>query len=1045
MATTTLTTAQAAAQATADESTALLSAVANAASISTNAAVNASNPNVTVNGTSVSTAAIPGAVSTLVNNITNYQYNPALIQKSIMQTLADVTNGNISIVDPSNPFVFCLEAAAVSTAAFMMKNETNTRKQYPFSAQTQEDLYLHMSDVDYINRFASPSTTTFSLLLPLTEVLNKMVLDPNTGIKQLVIPRNTYFTVANVPFSIQYPIVIQQMQHGGLQIIYDTSILSPLQQLTSNIIKYEIRSNSEGDFIYFEFEVMQFDIISQVGSINAATDFSIGIDFNDQYYYTRAYVENPDGTWTEIATTHSAEIYDINNPTAVLQVINNTTTNGTSTIPFGGTVNISIPQIYTGTGVLNSGVRFDVYETKGPLNMILWEYPFTAFTATWLAIDPNDQTPFVAPLNTFNSIIPFSSNVVSGGTNGVPFSQLQKQVMTNSLGELSLPITNSQISTALEIDGYTIVTNVDNITNRVFLATKSLPLPTDASLLTPAASSIITLFTSIESLLTKATVIDNTGVQAAPSITITPDTIYKNTNGVVSIVTDIELATLLQMNNANIATNVNNNNYLYTPFHYVLDLSNNEFNVRPYYLDNPTIVTQLFVETNATTLLEVNTGTYSIYRTATGYTITVVTVSNVAYKAIPTANLAAQLSFIPNGQSTPAYLMATFMGSTTDGEAIFSFDISTNFNVDINDFIQLTKFQLFGNQPILTGANLLTNFDIIYITSLNPGPQYQTSAIDSELFTYLVPSTSIGITHEILRVKFGYSLDRLWARSRSVISASTYQTYPLNVPRTYENDVYETDVNGSTLQFDSSGKVLMNLLYKKGDPVLLNDGTPVYLHLAGDTVLDSNGNPIVINTRGITRQIDLMLIEGAYWFANDVTASNYRTLMTQSILSWLINDLVNIESNLLEQTDIYFYPNATLGTLSAKVDNGLVTNIDASQSFTVNLYVSQVVYSDSALRTQLTTSTIATIAKQLTQSTFSIDSITSALRSIYGTDVISMNVSGIGGTNNYSVVTILDNSKNCSIKKVLTAMPDNTLVVVEDVTVNYILYQVSNN
>ena len=1050
MSNSTLTTAAQAATLTAEAADAATLAIANAAALAiASAALSSENTNITGSGVSTNNSTPAGAVSTLMSNVTNFQYNPASIQTAIMKTLSDVSNGTISIVDPSNPFVFCLEAASVLTAAFMIKNEANTRKQYPYAAQTPEDLYLHMSDIDYVNRFAVPSSTTFSILLPLNEVLNKMVLDPNTGIKKIVIPRNSYITVANVNFSIQYPIEIRQMQHGGIQVVYDNSVISPLQALTSNIIIHEIRQNTTGEYIFFEFEAMQFDIISQTASLNSATDFTLSVNFTDQYYYTRAYIENTDGTWSEIRTTHTDEIYDINVPTAVLQVINNTdNTVGTSTVTLGGTVNISIPQIYTGTGVLNSGVRFDVYQTKGPLDMILWEYPYTSFTATWLAIDTNDSTVFVAPLNTLSSIIPFSTNVVSGGGNATSFTDLRNQVMTNALGAQSLPITNAQIQNTLAIDGYTIVKNVDNITNRIFLATKGMPTPTDVSLITPAAASIVTINSTIDNLIQISSIIDNSAVGNGSSVTITPDTIYQNINGIVSPLNNSQLGALLALPSAALALSITNGNYLYTPFHYVLDMTNNEFNVRPYYLDNPSISTQLFVASNDTTLLEVNTGTYSIYRSANGYTLTVVTISSAAYQAIPDSEIQAQLSFIPYGQTTPAYLLGTFMGKTNTGERIFSFDLGTNFNVDVNDNIQLTKFQLFANQPILAGTPLLTNFDIVYSTTSPVGNQWVSGDIDKLLSNFLLPvnvlSSLVGITHEVLRVNFGYSLNRLWSRARSVITTITYKKYPINIARVYENDVYETDVNGSVVQFDTSGNPILTLLHSKGDPVLDANNNPVMLHNAGDVMLDSNGNPIPLNNRGMLRQFDMMLIEGAYWFANDAVANNYRTVITQSVLSWLINDLVNIETQLLEQTSIYFYPNSTLGTLQAMVDNGAIVNIDASQSFSVNLYVSQVVYDDDALRSQLSIATISTIGKQLAQSRFSIDTIMSALRVVYGTDVISMQVSGIGGNANYSVVTILDSSKNCSIKKQLTALADGSLIVSEAVTITFILYQLPN-
>ena len=169
--------------------------------------------------------------------------------------------------------------------------------------------------------------------------------------------------------------------------------------------------------------------------------------------------------------------------------------------------------------------------------------------------------------------------------------------------------------------------------------------------------------------------------------------------------------------------------------------------------------------------------------------------------------------------------------------------------------------------------------------------------------------------------------------------------------------------------------------------------------------------------------------------------NNYRTIITQNIVQWLNNDLASLRAELLEETSIYFYPNTTIGTISAVVDNGIVRDIEASQSFTVSLSVTKLVYEDIQLRNRLKISTISTIADLLTKSTISNDIITTALRTQYGTDVVAIHVSGLGGVNNYSVLTIPDNAKRCSIKKRLTALANRSLIVEEDINVEFVLYE----
>lgn len=964
-----------------------------------------------------------GTIKNLLDNVSAVQYNASSIQSAILSQLDDVQNGTATVVDPSNPFVLALESASVLTAAAMIKNEANTRKQYAVLAQTYDDLYRHMSDVDYLNRFAVPSKTTVSMLLDLNEILANAVLDTATGIKKIVIPRNTVFNIAGVNFSIQYPIEIRQLAHGGIQLIYDTTKLSPLQQLSTNVVYSEIRNISQVKYIYFEFEVFQFDIITQTGSLNAISDFSIDTTITDQFYFARVFVDDGNGNWTEIRTTHSDLVYDPTLPTAVVKVV-------------GQNVNVSIPQVYTGTGLLNNGIRVDIYQTKGSLDMILADLPFSSYTADWKAIDPADSNMFTAPINALKNVTIFSNSVVAGGSNGITFDELRTQVINNSTGSKSAPITPAQIASALEVNGYRIVNNVDNITNRIFLATKGMPTPVDKNLITPAASGIATINSTIKDLVQLSTVIDN-----GSSITITPDTIYKRLNGVVKPLTTEQLHTLLNQQANALATDVSNNEYLYTPFHYVMDLVNNELNVRPYYLDGPSVVTKQFVSQNDTTGLQVSVGNYVVVRTATGYKLTITTQSSDAFKAILDATINVQLSFIPEGEITRAYLNGVFVGSTSAGERIYTFDLSTNFNVDSNDMIKLTKFLMFTTQPRLSGAALTTDFDIIFTTNSQMPQQWVSSDIDKKLGDFLLPQGAVGISNEKIRIEFGKALPTLWARARSIASSLTYQRYTTDVPLLYENDVYAKDALGSIIAFTGNTPVY-NILHHRGDPVLDGNGNQVYVHRAGDIVYDAiTGYPVVAEIRDILRQFDIMLIEGTYWFANDTSGSNYRSLIIQNLIGWLTTDLVDLRKQALERTDIYFYPDGSLGDVSAMVNNGLIANISASQSFTVELTVPASVYNDVTLKDQLTLATINEIKNQLANVTVTVDNIITALKAIYGSDVITVSLTGLGGSNNYTVVTMMDNSKRCSIKKKLTALPNGSLIVEEDINVNFIPYK----
>lgn len=969
-------------------------------------------------------------ISELLSNMQNYQYNPALIQQDVLDHLAQVTSGSVNVVDPSNPFVFGLEAATVCTAGFMAKNETNTRKQYPQLAQTPEDLYLHMSDWDYINRFAAPSVANFSFAFDKDELLSRLVTDPTTGITQMVIPRNTQVNAAGVPFSLQYPIVIRQMQHGGINVTYDATEVSPLQALTTNVIASEVRIQNANNWLYFSVPMYQFDIISSQAAVSKATQWTTQVTLTDQYYYTRVWLQNADKTWTEILTTHSAEVYDPTTPTAVLQVVNQTVT-------------VKIPQIYIQSGQVSSVIRVDVYETKGALNMALSSYSPSQFAANWLYLDNNDVLPtnFSAPLKQFNQLAIWSNDQTLDGANALDFPTLRGRVMNNATGPINLPITNVQIQAALQQDGYDVVENVDNITNRVFLATRAMPDPTNPALITAAAASIETISTTLSSLATLGSVISNNN-----SLTITPDTLYQSNAGVVTPLPTATVQALLALPPDQRALAVTQGQYFYSPWHYVLDNTGPEFEVRPYYLDAPSCITTLFVSENDTTLLQVSTAAnYAIVKTSTGYQLQISSSSNDAWKAIPDSKVYVQLAYTPEGETGFAYLMGTLEGTDpTSLERIWTFDLSTNFFADSNNMLQLEKFLMFTTDPMLTACSLTQTFEILWACEAVMDTQYAPGEVDTVLGRFLLPSDVVGVTHEQIRIQFGDALTTLWAATRTVIDSVVYKTWPMDVLSFYTTDVYLPDpVTGENVTI-VDGVITQTILHHAGDPVLNPaTGQQVLLHAKGDVMKDADGNPIPVGTQDVLRQIDLMLLEGVYWFATDQVALDYRTELVDTVLSWLTEDLVSFQAKLLEQTKIYFYPKATTGTINVMINGGLKTTIPAGQSFALTLYVPASVYANTDLQNQLVATSISTIAAQLENDTVAGTAIKVALQAIYGEDVIDCELSGLGGSNSIYVLTVLDASNKCSIRKRLFAQPDNSLIVQEDVSITFIQHQLT--
>ena len=207
-------------------------------------------------------------------------------------------------------------------------------------------------------------------------------------------------------------------------------------------------------------------------------------------------------------------------------------------------------------------------------------------------------------------------------------------------------------------------------------------------------------------------------------------------------------------------------------------------------------------------------------------------------------------------------------------------------------------------------------------------------------------------------------------------------------------------------------------------------------------VLNTLGNPVVLSQRKKLYMLDLVLIEGVYWFATETSSVNYRKTMAETLVSWLTNDLTSIKEQLIENTSLYFYPKTRLGQIKALIENGTITTIEAAQSFKVELYVSAAVSRNEALKAKLTNVTIEQILKTLNSNVVSKDRLIAALKSVYGDDVIGFDITGLGGPLNLEVITVIDPTSRCTIKKKLVVDGDNTLSVKYDVTCNFNRYSV---
>ena len=950
--------------------------------------------------------------------IATVKHNPSAIQRLILQHLED--NG-ISTVDPTNPFVFLLEASTMNSSIAMQQAETLTRRQYPSLAQTDEELYLHMSDVDYLDRFAQPSRTSFTVLMDYEEFLNKAVSTGVGNVRKLTIPKHSEFNVADYRFTLQYPIDLRLMSHGGLQIVYDVSEVSPLYTLESNVVPWSIVNINGVRFIRLDISVTQIQIQPHFDQLNNSTGFNKTFTFTDQFYFARIYVSNNEGNWSEIKSTHTDQVYDPEELTAALQVN-------------GSDLRITIPQIYFTNGLADNDIRIDIYTTRGETNLLLSNYDPASFTVFWRDLDTVETSRFTAPLTNYTGFGVFSDSSVTGGRDSLSFEELRDRVLNNSLGKNNLPITGNQLEATLNNLNYDIKKEIDNITKRTYLATRELPTPDDNG--TSAGCGIFLLESTIDNLVNNDTV--NLHLERA---TMLPNTLYELNDGILSVVNDNRVSAIEALSGDARAAEINGHTYLFSPFHYVLDFTNNAFELRPYYLDEPEISSKTFIEENDTAELAISVDSYSISKIEEGYRILIATRSGDGFKELDNGQITAQLSFVPTNETERAYLNGTFIGYVEE-ERVYEFILGTTFDIDETHSLFLNTFKFFDDSIRQLGTPLTQAFDITFIVTDYVSVNLRNSNIDLIVGgDFIEGNDPIGISREQLTIYFGEALVNLWSNSRTVVGTADYQVYETDVQQFYEETIYARDpVTGNIiLEFDdATGEVEFTVLHNIGDPVLDPEGEIVYKHRAGDIIFDLDGNPVVINERKILRQIELFLLDGVYRYATEASSVDYRNSLYKTVVDWVITDIAGINDDLLEQTRLYFYPKTTFGNIDVIIDEGTQRNIPSEQSFDVKLYMTRTNFDSLELRTPLTEQAISTIAEGLKKTTVSLTEIASTLAARLGGDILSVEITGLGGDEEVATATVVDSSNNLTIRKKLVTLSNGELMVVDDVDVEFI-------
>lgn len=957
--------------------------------------------------------------------------NPMAVQRAGIEYLEAVHNGQVEIVDPSNAFVYLMEMGSTMFSNLARKDEFLNRVQYPELAMTRDELYRHMSDVDYINVFSSPSTAPLLLIYSLSEVMEKAVETGVAGVRKLTIPRHTKIMAGDVPFTLQYPIEIRVLPHGGLQIVYDNSKPSPLQPLESNNVSWYIVNYNVGHEEYIQLEVptQQVELKSYTAPMSASKVFNKTYSYSDKFYYCRVYASDGKGGWDEIKTTHSDQVFDPNTPTAVLKLLDD------------NRLNVSIPQVYYSTGLINRTLRIDVYTTRGALELALQGYSPDMFKATYIDHDNDDNGKYTGPVSRLVTGYFMSGGPATGGSNAITFEKLKKRVIHNALGNIEVPITNVQIESQLDLltdAGFSCVLHVDNLTNRLYAASRELPTPDIKEISSGIGANVITLSKTINQLLADADVMNN-----GQRITMLPTNLYRDEGGYLSVLDKQARQDLMDLPADVLVERVTNGNYFYTPFHYVYDVSNDVFTVRPYYFGSPALTRRFFVMDNGTMGIGVNSNNHHFQRTDTGWVLQVMTNSTETLKALDDDGLVAQIGYIPPGEVSRVYLNGERIGrDPKTKEWIFEFRFNSSWDVDKNNHVYLTGFEAEGISPHPYPAVLETVFDLFFAVRSDLVDEGEATRIDQSMGKFKFEDAVTGLYHEQVTLTLGQALDGLWARARSTVGEEQYLRYDEDVPQVYTTNVplRDSETGAVRVEYGEDNKPYILYEHRVGDIVMEGDDI-VYAHRWGDVILQ-NGEPVLASPRTVLRQVELCLFDGTYYFVTNDTDLNYRNSVPDQIVQWVNVTLKPLRHKLLEKTKLWFYPKATVGLINALVDGSMAVTLQAAQHLTVEFFVSANVYRDEALKDEIRKSTRKALTEAFKETQVTRNGLETTLKEIMGSDILGVTISNLGGARNFSVISMADESSRLCIGKKLAALPNGTFGVEDSITIEFVKHSV---
>lgn len=947
--------------------------------------------------------------------------------RNVIRRFNSVVDGDNRLVDPTNPLVFLMEMACAGAANTAIHHETEMRRKHPMLALIKEDLYYHLTDRQYSGIFAIPPETVMGMILPVEDILTNAVEVGTTGVRVLTIAKNTVWTVGGYEFTLEYPIEFRITPGGSLTVGFGNPAIPALHPLSSNIISPEPVNYDGYDSIRFEFPIRQMSIHNEIIRLNRASSAVGNVVYSDKYHYLRAFVRRSVAgvrTWVEIRTTHSEHVYDPAIPTLLVRDL-------------GGEVRLTLPVVYHTNDLVGDEIRVDIYTTKAKNDVILSEYAAGQWLFEPRDYDNSDNGKYTSPFQRMNTVVSYSADYTRNGRDELTFEEIRERITEVHYGDVDLPITNVNRELKLKDMGFNSMRATDAVTTRSFNATRKMPTPTDGYLINPINVGVF------NTLLRPSDLDGVNGINInGDRTTIHPTVLFKETEGAITIVNEDERQLLRGLSGDLLARTVSNGNYLFTPFYNVIDSTNNNFALRTYHLDAPEVKGRQFIRDNNSLVLDLYTSQgVTLERTPTGYRLIVLTASGEAYRSLRDDQVGVQLSYRQEGTAVSVVMLGELVSKDDQNNRLWSFEIETNHDLTANKELIVSNFISTGGVGQVDSRMPLTiDMDLCYFVFDYPLSGVRRSEIDQEINQGVVPNETVGILQERLEIVFGEQVSNLWTGARPIVLPEDYEVYDHDLPRLHDKPVYLRDANDElVVSDDGNGNLVVQKIAEVGDPVLDPlTGLPEYHYKKGETVY-ADGAPVVKNPRMLTRQLDLVLFDGLFAFANDRSSIDYVNYVRRNIVQWSRDDMSSINDRVLEETVFRFRPTSTIGAINCVVGEGGDVVIDARQTITVEYLMTENDWKNESLKSGMRAITKSLVVAEFSKSSIAVDNIILALKKNVPSSILGVSVKNLGGEdNNYALMTLKDGSGQPSIRMKLEPLPNDEYTVVEDINILFI-------